>query len=691
MLPALAVALAVASAQVAAAGVSPVQKVVQLLTDLEAKVSSQGQEAETTHKAYLAWCEDRSKNLQFEIRTGEGEVSDLKAAAEKAVASIQTASTKLEDLAGSLASNEADLKAATGIRAKEEADFAAAEAELVEVADALQRAIGILEREARKGGASMLQLPQAASVVQAVRAMVDASLLGSRDGAALAALVQSSGEMGEMGDAALAAFQAPEAAAYESHGGSIVETLEGLLEQARAQLEDARKKETASRHSFELLKQSLEDELQFGNQDLEDERTTLAEQGQKRAVAEGGLSETSKSLAEDQKTASTLEQDCRVGVQDYESAVKSRAEELKALSEAKKAILESTGGANDLAYGLAQASFLQLRQSGGSLLRTGADLANFEAVRFVRSLARRVHSEALAQLARRMATTIRSGAGTGDDPFAKVKTLIRDMLETLGKESQADATHKAYCDKELGETLAKRSAKEAAIEKLSTKIDAATATSAQLKDEVAALQSSLADLAASQAEASRLREAERSEFARNKPEMESGLEGVKMALKILREYYAKGDRAHDAQEGGSSGIVGLLEVVESDFSRLLAELSTAEATAQADYGRETREAAIQRATKGQDVKYKTKQHTELDLAIAEATSDRSGVQAELSAILEYNTHLEDMCVEKPEAYSERKGRREVELEGLKQALSILDGEAVLLQRRLRLRRGRPSL
>merc|ERR1712194_420673 len=107
--------------------------------------------------------------------------------------------------------------------------------------------------------------------------------------------------------------------------------------------------------------------------------------------------------------------------------------------------------------------------------------------------------------------------------------------------------------------------------------------------------------------------------------MEQGLEGVKMALKVLREYYSS-DKAHAAAEGAGSGIIGLLEVIESDFSQGLAEFITVEETSAATYDKESKENEIEKTTKDQDVKYKNQEASDLDKAIAEASSDRSGVQ-----------------------------------------------------------------
>merc|ERR1712190_606443 len=173
---------------------------------------------------------------------------------------------------------------------------------------------------------------------------------------------------------------------------------------------------------------------------------------------------------------------------------------------------------------------------------------------------------------------------------------------------------------EIAESNEKKDDKTAEIAKLSTKIDQMSARSAQLKEEVAALQKSLAELAASQAEMNKMRKAENAAFIQNKADMEQGLDGVKLALKVLRDYYAKGDKAHAAAEGAGHGIIGLLEVIESDFSQALAEFISVEETAAATYDKESKENEIEKTTKEQDVKYKNSEASDLDKATAEATS-----------------------------------------------------------------------
>merc|ERR1719401_1483134 len=137
----------------------------------------------------------------------------------------------------------------------------------------------------------------------------------------------------------------------------------------------------------------------------------------------------------------------------------------------------------------------------------------------------------------------------------------------------------------------------------------------------------------------KIRKEENDVFLTTKADLEQGLEGVKLALKILREYYEKEDKAHEAGTGESTGIIGLLEVVEADFSKGLAGITATEKSAQAKYDQQSKDNEIEKTTKDQDVKYKLKESSDLDKAAAEMTSDRSTVQAELNAVLEYWSKL----------------------------------------------------
>jgi prefoldin subunit 5 len=657
--------------------------VLDLLTSLESKITAEGVAAEKEFEEFTEWCEDRAKNVDYEIKTGKSEVASLKATIEQQTSSAQSLSTKVEELAGSLTADESDLKSATEIREKEAADFTAEEKELVEIISTLERAIGLLEREMKKHGtsASALQWSQVGNVTQALTAMVEASVLSSADATRLTSLVQSSDQQQGQQSDELDSLGAPAAAVYDGHSSSIIETLEDLLDKAQTQLGESRKAESSALHNFNMLKQSLEDNIKFTEKDMAGTKKDLASAGEMKAAAEGDLSVTSKGLEEDITTKASLNENCMTKSRDFEAAKKSRSEELHAVAEAKKVIADATAGAEAVAYG---ASFLQI--SNSNKLISSQDLSNFEAVRFVRDLARKQNAPALAQLATRMAETMRLSTRVGDDPFQKVKSMISAMIERLESDAGQDASQKAYCDKELSESKAKKEEITAKLDKVNSKLDQMTARSGQLKEQVADLQKELAELASSTAEMTKMRQEEKATFTKNKADMEQGLEGVKMALKVLREYYATEDKAHDSADGASTTIIGLLEVVESDFSKSLAEMTATEANSEASYDQQTKENSIAKVTKEQDVKYKSKEISELSKSLADSSSDKTTIESELDAVMEYLAKLEKICIAKPEPYAERKARREAEIAGLKEAIEILEGTAVLLQEHTRSQR-----
>jgi chromosome segregation ATPase len=270
---------------VSANEVNPIEKVIQMMSDLEAKIIGEGKEAQKTYDEFAEWCEDRSKDLQFEIKTGKGNKADLEATIQKETATAEELTAKIEDLSADIAADEAELKEATAIREKEAAAFAAEEKELKEVIDMLQRAVAILEKE-MAGGASMMQLKTASNLEQALEAMVQASAISTADAGKLSAFVQTQDSDEETG--------APEAAAYESKSGGIVDTLNGLLDKAEGQLDAATKEETTAKNNYDLKKQSLSDEMKYANKDMDAAKKGLAESSEIKAAAEGDLGVTTR-------------------------------------------------------------------------------------------------------------------------------------------------------------------------------------------------------------------------------------------------------------------------------------------------------------------------------------------------------------------------------------------------------------
>jgi len=654
------------------------EKTIQLLEGLSAKIVKEGEEEAKLYEKFTAYCNDESKETQFEIKTSKADAERASAAVADETAKIGAAEAKIEELSSTIATAEKDLAAATKIREKENVDFEKVQAELMEGVSMLERAIAIIEREMAKtgfiqGADSMKKVSDALTVV------MDAAMVNSGDKAKVQALLQS--QTAE-DDLELQPTGAPDPAAYKSKSGGIVDTLEDMLEKAKAELADAQKAEMNSKFDYEQLKQKLEDAMKFGTKELDETKAAKAAAEEAKAVAENDLAVAEKATAEGSKHLSDLQNECMTKATEYEESQHSRQEELTALATAKKILEEKTGGASGREY-----SFIQLKSK--THVRVRAKQVKDRVVGMLQELATKDDSDSISLLAQR----VEAASMMGEDPFAKIKGLIQEMIEKLEADAAKEAGHKAFCDKEMSETKAKKEEKESDLGTLSTKIDKATSKIAKLKEEIATLQEELAAIAKAQAEADEIRAAEAAAWKEAKADYESGVEGVGMALQVLRDYYAEKDESliqqtHVKATGAATGIIGMLEVIESDFTKSLADGSAAEAMAVEAYEKLTMDNKIATTEKSTAVEYKTKDKKETEARLEGLKEDKASAEKEYSAIMEYWEKLQPMCIAKPEPYAERKRRREAEIAGLKEALTILEEEAGSPSAFLQMRRAR---
>jgi len=661
---------------------NPLGKVYELMNALEAKIVKEGEAEAAAFKEFFSWCDSSSQNLNNDIKVGKKSQEKLTAKIGEHTSDIEVATTKIEELSSAIAKNEADLAGATSIRNKEAADFAAAEKELVDTVDTLARAVSIISSEMSKNPAALAQIDTSsmASLLQSLSTVVDAASLNNHDHEKLIALVQAqqSGEDSEMG--------APAAATYKSQSGGIVDVLADLQSKAETELADARKTEGSSKHNYDMMKQSLEDQAAADTKDMNENKASKDAAAEGKATAEGDLATTVKELAANKEALGVANGDCMTTAADHEATTAARTEELKVIATAEKILKESTGGAEGQSY-----SFLQMTSR--------ADLANSEVMTLVKKLAREHHSAALAQLSSQIAVVMRYGSKNGGDVFAKVKGLIGEMIAKLTKEAEAEASEKAYCDEQMAKTEAKKQELDADIAKLTNNIDQRAARSTALKEEVTELEAELAATAKTQAEMDKIRAEQNGNFKVAQSELTAGLGGVRKALSVLREYYGgaaaliqddskfnsfmqqpAAPQQHEKSGGAGGSIISILEVCESDFATNLAKEESEEADSAANYEKTSQENKVATATKSQDAKYKGKEATGLDKQISELSGDRDTSNTELSAVMEYYGKVKERCVAKPESYEERKARREAEISGLKEALSILESEAAFMQR-----------
>merc|ERR1719321_1322760 len=480
--------------------------------------------------------------------------------------------------------------------------------------------------------------------------------------------------------------------AYESKSGGIIDILEETKDKAEAELSDARKAEMEASHAFQMVKQSLESEISTSKEKLAECQSQKSSNEEAKGSAEGEMTETEKSKAEDSETLETLKSECQGKAVEWEDRLKSAKGEMGALDKAKE-ILQS-GVKALIQVSVRRSSRRSLHDSFMSLDSEDdddEDDVRSKLVDKLRKLGRKFNSFSLAQVANRAKS----------DPFTKIKGLIEEMIAKLLAEQQAEANQKAFCDEEMGKSKKAQEIKTAKLGKLSARIDEGESRKVQLLEEIRNLESELAEIDRSQAEATQLRTKEHEEFLKAQADYQSSEDACAQAVEVLKEYYSGGAliqiksssrralaRAKDDQpEFGSANkdaggsIIEFLEYAEEDFARLLAEVEGAEDQAQKAFDKLSTENKVAKATKTAEAKAKSSEVKSLTKTLTEHGEDKAGLEEELSAVNMYIEKLKPQCESKAMSASEKIAAKKAEIEGLKEALSILEGKGMFLQTR----------
>jgi len=663
-----------------------------MLNDLKVNVEKDGVKQGKAYDEFYAWCQEVTGENLHALKLDDERKEQLQAAIKKYFAEIEQSGEAISDEAKAIAQAIAEGKNAKDLREKQHADFLTAEKDLVGSIDMLARAIAVLQKEMQKGSAAFAQISndKAMGLMQVFSSLTDAAALSASDKSKLLALVQA-----QQGDEEMAA---PASEVYSSKSGGILDMLADMKEKAENQLSDTRKGEQQARYVFNELVAALKAQREADEKDKANEEQDKAEATEDKAEAEEDLAGNTKVLDVHTDAYRKTKAQCMQTANDHEASQKSRKEELKVIAEATKILQEQASGAGARTY-----SFLQEASHQQVKLHSTTDLVHLEVVTLVKDMAKKHHSAALAQLASRISSVVQLGAAHGEDVFSRIKGLIKDLIAKLEQEAKNAASEKAYCDEQMTETNVKKSDLEDALAKIKAQLDQKSATFADVQDDLAEAQQELATLAKEQKELDKIRDDEHSAFIEAKTDLENGLEGVRKALQLLRDYYnedkedgasepseapvflqsarqpAPPDVTHAKSGGAAGGIMEILEMTESDFAAGLAKAQTEESDSQREYDEATKENEVVRETLETDVKMKTKEYKTLEKTISQLSSDSDSLSTEQAAVLEFDAKLRDRCVAEPETYAEVKRRRDAEITGLKEALEILKTEAAFLQ------------
>merc|ERR1719375_1161653 len=418
-----------------------------------------------------------------------------------------------------------------------------------------------------------------------------------------------------------------------------------------------------SKAASDMLIQDLTGQIEQDTAARDEKTETKAKKMELKAEAESTLADTIATRDDDMKYLEDLKATCAQKASDFESRQQLRGEEIEAIQKAIDIISspEVSGAADEHLPGLIQTKktgLMQLRADGRSPLQD-------RVATYLRAQAHTLNSRVLSALAVRV----------GADPFKKVKKMIKDLITRLLEEANEEAEHKAWCDAELATNEKTRTEKTEAVENLHAEIDELQASIAQLSEEITELTKAVAEIDAAVAKATAIREEEKAKNTVTIKDSQDAQTAVAQALSVLKEFYAKAaeatsfvqqpevfDEPYKGMGSENGGVVGMIEVIQSDFARLESETSAAEAEAQKQYDEFMSDSSVDKAQKTATINHKTGKKQNDEKMLQEKKTDLDGMQKELDASNAYYEKLKPSCVDAGVSYEDRVARRKEEIE-----------------------------
>merc|ERR1719453_568859 len=281
------------------------------------------------------------------------------------------------------------------------------------------------------------------------------------------------------------------------------------------------------------------------------------------------------------------------------------------------------------------------------------------------------------------------------DPFVKIKKLIQELIERLLQEAADEANHKGWCDKEFGKAKQSRAMKAEAVKGLNEALAKSEALRDKLMEEIAVLTKEIDELESALEKTTKERNDESAENAATVEEAEEGQAAVEEAIGVLEKFYKTAAKAEDpsmlqtsqpdmpdagfggAYKGGqsaSTGILGMLDVIKSDFVRTIKETEKTEKAAAKEFMEFETTTKVSLGTKTVTKDAKDTELAETNSAIDEDNTSLTDEQSLLDKSIQEIIELQPACVETGMSYEDRVAKREQEIESLKEALCTLDKE-----------------
>merc|ERR1719399_138632 len=298
--------------------------------------------------------------------------------------------------------------------------------------------------------------------------------------------------------------------------------------------------------------------------------------------------------------------------------------------------------------------------------------------------------------------------------------MVKDMIQKLMEEANEEAEHKGFCDTEMGTNKVTRDTKTALVSQLDATIEELTADINKLAQRESQTVAAIAEIDAAMEKATSERQAEKEKNQATLNDSKVAQSATQRATQVLKEYYemepnqvdlpeAEGPIKYDPRSlsilskaaGGSAlvqsgqkvpgapemesgkytgmeggGIMGLLEVIEPDFAKVISETEASEAEAVRVFEQFSADSSKDKAVKNTELKHQQDTKTLRTSDLQAAKRDLRGAQAELQAAMDYYEKLKPSCVEVAVSYEDRVAARKEEIGDLQEALTILSGDDI---------------
>lgn len=655
-------------------------KAIELLDVLAAQLDTDMTKDGDTYLEFAQWTAEEKTTAKRIIEETTQQIADLKSGLAEEEASREEARRDLDAAAAELTASEKELAMAKATREDEHKTYEKNEAVFVESIDQLQRSLEVLAQQMSGGsqsesGASLLGI--AKGLQKTLQQGTDFSLSAAQKDTleqflrvAKKKTVPSKGQSAMAPDF-LQVRQEPDEEQYgdyESQSSPVSATLQTVLDKTEENKQAAMAEEERSSAAFSQLEEQLSEQIRIATERMSELKTQISQSEERSSQMQADLLAANELLKGTEEHLEVVKTDFDSKTQSFKARAVKRSDETTAVKEAIQALTGEAAQRLMSRQTVGTPNFLQLRQ---------------ETHRKVIHVIQSAPSPGLALLALRTRVTTRA------DPFAKVKDMVREMLEKLQSEGAEEAEHHEFCESEMGKSTKSKKEKERDVKKLTERLESWAAEITKLTDEIAQTTLDLSDMRGAMQQATLVRTEEESRGTTAIKEYQDAQILLTHAITTLKEVYnneAANDNASTEgsaavtgernREGLGGGVVAILEIAQEDFADLEKNAQLEETKSGEMYKELSQELEIRTATFEKDLEYKTRTKVKLEAETSRTSADKDSYKKELDAVTEYLDKLKGSCIAKAEPYEERKARREQELASLKEAMDFLNGDGM---------------